>query len=105
MDDSSAPVVSVRVVYSGLLRHVLSAPEETVSIPHGSTLRELLEVLAQRHGEPFREAMFVGVGQIVPNAIVLLDGVDAQQRGGLDTAIHGQTAAQVLLMTAACGGG
>ncbi|MBI5533934.1 MAG: MoaD/ThiS family protein [Deltaproteobacteria bacterium] len=96
---------SIKVVYSGLLQQTFGLTEETIAIGAGSTARDLLLLLANKHGDWFREGMFVGQGQLVPNAIVLVDGRDIRHRRGMDTAIGAPRSVEILLLPPATGGG
>ncbi len=96
---------AVRVSYAGLIRHLVPVADETLSLPDGSTVRDLLVAIADRHGHDVREMLFVGSQQLVPNAIVLLDGTDITHLRGLDTVIDVAGVTQVLVMNPATGGG
>jgi hypothetical protein len=96
---------TIQVSYAGLLRHVVPVADETIDVPHGSNVRDLLLAIAARHGNDVREMLFVGADQLVPNAIVLLDGTDVTHLEGLNTPLSAGGITQVLVMNPATGGG
>lgn len=96
---------AIRVLYFGLVRNVVKEPEETVSLPVGATVRELIEILCQSHGEALRDALFTAESTLGSSVMVLLDGANILSRRGLDTRIEGEQAMHVLLTTTAMAGG
>ncbi len=96
---------TIQVSYAGLIRHVVPVADETVHVPRGSNVRDLLLAIVARHGNPVREMLFVGADQLVPNAIVLLDGTDVTHLQGLDTPLPAGGVTQVLVLNPATGGG
>jgi hypothetical protein len=95
----------VQVIYSGLIQQTFGLTRESIPIDAQSTVRDLLLAVAQRHGEAMHEALFVGDGKLVPNAIVLLDGRDIRQRQGTRTLIGTAERLELLLLPPATGGG
>ena len=96
---------TVRVLYFGLVRNVVKAAEEDIPMPTGATVRELVEILCQKHGEALRDALFTVEGTLTANTILLLDGTNIQYFRGLDTKIGDDQALHVLLTTTALAGG
>ena len=96
---------TVRVLYFGLVRNVVKEAEEEISLPAGSKVRELVEILCQKHGEALRDALFTVEGTLTANTILLLDGTNIQYRGGLAAEIGADQALHVLLTTTALAGG
>jgi molybdopterin converting factor small subunit len=97
--------LKVRVLYFGLIRGPAATGEETLSLPAGATVRQLIAALCARHGEGFRESLFWEDGEPLPFVTVLLDGRDIFHLSGLDTPLPASTDAQIVLMPAAMGGG
>jgi molybdopterin converting factor small subunit len=96
---------SVKVVFSGLIQHSFGSTEQQVAMPPGGTVRDLLQLLFRKHGEAFQEALFVGAGNLVPNAIVLVDGRDIRHHNGLDLCLDSQLCVELLVLPPATGGG
>ena len=103
--ESSVGHTTVRVLYFGLVRNVVKEAEEDVSLPAGSTVRDLIEILCRKHGEALRDALFTVEGTLTANTILLLDGTNVQYSRGLDTEIRADQALHVLLTTTALAGG
>jgi len=94
----------ISVLYSGILPLSIGVHEDRLTVPAGTTVRQLLDLLASRHGEPFREAMFV-VGDLVPNAIVIALGKEMRHGRGLDLPIEREGRVELILLPPASGGG
>ncbi|MBI2229196.1 MAG: MoaD/ThiS family protein [Deltaproteobacteria bacterium] len=103
--NSTVGHTTVRVLYFGLVRNVVKEAEEDISLPAGSTVRELVEILCRKHGEALRDALFTVEGTLTANTILLLDGTNIQYSRGLDTEIGDDQALHVLLTTTALAGG
>ena len=96
---------TVRVLYFGLVRNVVKEAEEDISLPAGATVRALVEILCQKHGEALRDALFTVEGTLTANTILLLDGTNIQYARGLDTEIGDDQSLHILLTTTALAGG
>ncbi len=103
--DSSSNQTTIQVLYFGLVRNVVKEMDETVTIPAGATVRDLLDILCQKHGEPLRDVLFTVEGTLIANALILLDGGNIFYQKGLDTEIDSQRSLHVLLTTTAMAGG
>ena len=103
--NSPAEPTTVRILYFGLVRNVVKEAEEDISLPAGSTVGDLVEILCQIHGEALRDALFTVEGTLTANTILLLDGTNVQYSSGLDTEIGADQALHVLLTTTALAGG
>lgn len=96
---------AIQVLYFGLVRNAVKEAEETVMLPAGATVRDLLDILCQKHGEPLRDALFTVEGTLTASAMILLDGSNILYNKGLDTEIDRQRSLHVLLTTTAMSGG
>lgn len=96
---------TIQVLYFGLVRNVVKEAEETVTLPAGATVRDLLDILCRRHGETLRDALFTMEKTLVANVMILLDGTNIFYQKGLDTTIDNQQSLHVLLTTTAMAGG
>jgi molybdopterin converting factor small subunit len=105
MTDLSKDAVNIQVLYFGLVRNVVKEGEETVMLPPGATVRDLVDILCNKHGDPLRDALFTVEGTLIANAILLLDGDNILHANGLDTEIDSQRSLHVLLTTTAMSGG
>jgi len=96
---------AIRVLYFGLVRNVVKESEETVWVPVGTTVRELIDRLCQSHGEALRDALFTAENTLGSSVMVLLDGTNILSREGMETRIEGEQSMHVLLTTTAIAGG
>jgi molybdopterin converting factor small subunit len=103
--NSTVGHATVRVLYFGLVRNVVKEAEEDISLPAGSKVGDLVEILCHKHGEALRDALFTVEGTLTANTILLLDGTNIQYARGLDTEIGDDQSLHVLLTTTALAGG
>lgn len=95
----------VRVLYFGLVRNVVKEGEEEIELPAGSKVRDLLDLLCEKHGEALRDALFTVERTLTANTMLLLDGTNVLYSQGLDTIIGDDQSMHVLLTTTALAGG
>ncbi|MBI3015467.1 MAG: MoaD/ThiS family protein [Candidatus Tectomicrobia bacterium] len=78
----------VKVVYLGLVRNVLDCPEEVAEVGDRTTVGQLLEQLASRHGDPFRWSVFKGNGELRSTVLICMNDSDVSQLSGLETQLE-----------------
>jgi len=78
----------VKVVYLGLVRNVLGCSEEVAEVGNETTVGQLLQDLASRHGDPFRWSVFKGNGELRSTVLICLNDSDVSQFGGLETRLE-----------------
>lgn len=66
-------MITVTVRYHNLLRRMTGVAEETITLPAGTSLRDALERLAQRHVPALREMFFEPDGRISLHLVVFRD--------------------------------
>jgi MoaD family protein len=94
----------VTVEYIGHIKNLVENRHvEQVEIPEKSTMTTLLTVLSEKHGGPFKKAVYEkGSLDVKPNFIVTVNGYLLNQLQGLDTRLKdGDT---VILMSVVSGG-
>lgn len=96
---------TIKIFYFGLVRNVVKVSEEIVTLAEGSTVRELAELLCQKHGAALRDALFTADGTLGSSVMLVLDGINVLRCDGLATAITGGESLHVLLTTTAMAGG
>jgi molybdopterin converting factor small subunit len=101
----SKDVMTIQVLYFGLIRNIVRVAEEIVTLRIGATVGDLFGLLSEKHGEAFRDALFTADDTLLANAIILLDGKNILYAEGMDTEIGHQSSAHILLTTTAIGGG
>ncbi|MFQ5849579.1 MAG: MoaD/ThiS family protein [Candidatus Binatia bacterium] len=97
--------MTIQVLYFGLIRNVVKVAEEAVTLPIGATVRNLFDLLCEKYGDSFRDALFTAEGTLMANAIILLDGSNILYAKGVDTEINRESSAHILLTMTAIGGG
>jgi molybdopterin converting factor small subunit len=66
----------------------LGRTEDHVVLPHGASMKVLLEELARRHGPPFREHILDRqTGHVQTRVLVLINGLSLSRLQGLDTVL------------------
>lgn len=63
-------MITIRVKYHNVLRHMAALAEETVEMPAGTSVRAVLGHLAERHGAPLRDALLAPDGEISSHLVV-----------------------------------
>jgi molybdopterin converting factor small subunit len=101
----AAAMTTIQVVYFGLVRNVVNQGEETLSLAVGSTVRQLMEALCEKHGAALRDAIFTADGTLGSSVMLVLDGTNVLSRQGLETPIGAAQSMHVLLTTTAMAGG
>ena len=87
--------VTVKVIFTGPFQELAGQNQEIVTLPAGSTLRELLLLLADRHGSDFRDYVFITEEILSQEVLVLVDGLNAGGLKGLETPLEGTPSTQV----------
>jgi len=72
--------VNVKVIFTGPAEQLVGCPQELIALPEGSTLRELLHLLSERHGSDFRDYVFVDGETLSDEILILIDGLNALGR-------------------------
>jgi len=79
----------VRVRMMGPLRVASGRAEEDLDLPDGSDVSSVVRRLVEGHGEEFEKALIDPVtGSPTPYALILLNGVEIGNIGGLKTAVQ-----------------
>lgn len=95
----------VKVRYMGLARNTTGIPGEEVVLPEGSTVRDLLVLLQQRHGDNFTYSLFTPGGQLRPLTRVYVDEQEIEQLKGLDSLLGPEPEVSILIEVYPSGGG
>ena len=95
-------MAQVNFSYTGQLANAAGVTDETLDLSEDQPgLRPALDVLAERHGDGWRELVFDDGGRIRSTLLVVIDGVQA---GGDKEALSLEGAGAVMLMTPIAGG-
>jgi len=80
--------VQVTVEYFLTFRERAGKKSETLEIGEETTVRDVLNQVASKYGEGFRDALFDRGGNLREYVRVLVDGRDIQGLSGLSTGLH-----------------
>ncbi|MEM2319969.1 MAG: MoaD/ThiS family protein [Candidatus Bathyarchaeia archaeon] len=94
----------VKVEYIGHIKKIIqSGNEEEMEISEGATLADLLTLLSEKYGEPFKKAVYEPGGtDVKSNFIITLNGYLLNQLNGVDTKL--KNGDHVILMSVVSGG-
>lgn len=92
------------VEYLGHIRHTLGVEQtETITLKESGLVSDLLTVLAEKHGEPFKKDVYESKGlDLKTNYILSVNGLLLNQLKGLDTPL--KEGDRVVLMPVVTGG-
>jgi MoaD family protein len=80
-------ILKVRVEYVGHIRNIIrSVREEEIEIKDKASIGDLLVVLSEKYGEPFRKAIYESKGaDVKSNYIITVNGYLLNQLKGVET--------------------
>jgi molybdopterin converting factor small subunit len=78
----------IHVSYLGLVRNVIGCREEEIEAGPRITIGELLGLLAERHGDAFRQSVFRRHGELRSTALVCVNDCDISELQGFDTRLE-----------------
>jgi molybdopterin converting factor small subunit len=87
----------VQISYIGLVRNVIGCSEEKLTVIQGTTVGELLRLLIDKHGRPFRESVFKQSGALRSMAQVCVEDRDIEELQGFDTALDSGEKVSILV--------
>ncbi len=96
--------MKVTVDYLGHIKGILGSKQpDKIELKPDSTVRDLLVLLAEKHGEPFRKAIYEpGSTDLKPTHIMTVNCLLLNQLKGLDTQL--KDGDRVVLMPVVSGG-
>ncbi|MFN8455739.1 MAG: MoaD/ThiS family protein [Anaerolineae bacterium] len=99
----------VKILYFGLIRRYVPAGQEELELPEGSTVGDLVALLAKKHGTEFHEHLISqhqgSVPEILPHAFITLDGRNVTGLQGLDTLLPPDVDTHIVLVGPVVTGG
>ena len=96
--------LKVTVEYLGYIKQTLGVEQgERAELEDGALVRDLLLLLAEKHGEPFKKAVYEPKGvDLKPHYIVSVNGLLLNQLNGIETKL--KDGDRVVLMPVVTGG-
>lgn len=86
-----------RVSYIGLIRSITGTDQEEVTISNGASLGQLLDILANLHGDNLRSSLLNQEGKLRQLARININGKSCMALGGLDVTLQGSQDISILL--------
>ncbi len=82
--------MKVKVEYIGHIREIIhSGREEEIEISEGASLGDLLLMLSEKYGEPFKKAVYEpGGSDVKTNFIITVNGYLLNQLNGVETKLN-----------------
>jgi len=75
----------LHVSYLGLVRNVIGRNQEELDVLAGTTVGQLLGLLIEEHGPPFKQSVLKQSGELRAMAQVCVDDRDIDELEGLET--------------------
>lgn len=78
--------MKVKVKYFAILREITNKREEELEVEEGTTVKDLLDILAEKYGGRFRNYVFdEKTGSVNSQLLFLVDGVNVASLNKLET--------------------
>jgi len=77
--------IKVEIQYFGLLKNTLGCEEEQYSLIQGSSVRDIMDLISDKHGDQFTSMVFRGDGTLRRLAQVMINGDNIRDGNGLNT--------------------
>jgi molybdopterin converting factor small subunit len=97
--------VRVKVIFFGLIRRYVSDKNETVELPEGATVGDLIDALAREHGPEFHEHLIDPDGKVKGEVFITVDGLNVASQAGLETALAPGSESHIVLVGPVVTGG
>ena len=97
--------LQIQVLYYGLMKRTAGCAGETIELPGGGVLTDLVKALVSRHGPSMENLLLTGDGELRAEAAVLVNGRNAVTLQGLATPLQEEDEAAIVLLAPALTGG
>jgi molybdopterin synthase sulfur carrier subunit len=96
--------LKVTVEYLGYIKQTLGVEQgERIELKHEASVRDLLTLLAEKHGDPFKKAVYEpNALDLKPHHILSVNGLLLNQLNGIETKL--KDGDRVVLMPVVTGG-
>ncbi len=92
--------MQIHVLYTAQLKNAAGVPGQIIDLPDQSTVRHLLEKIAEVHGEALRTMLFDSGGDLLPSVLLCL----GDEQISIDHASPLSDGAELTLLSAISGG-
>ena len=95
----------VKIIYYGLIRNMPSSQEEEIALSGEATVKDLLHLLVERHGDEFRASILTSDWQLQPTTIIQLSGCNISEIDGINTKLEDNAELSITAMSYMISGG
>ena len=97
--------MELKILYYGLIQNSVRKREEQLTLPAGAKVGQLVDSLAEKYGEGFKNNLLDVAGGLRANVTILLDNTNVSELKGLDTEIKDVKEAALVVTIPQFGGG
>ncbi len=97
--------MEIKIIYYGLIQTSVGKREEQLDLPAGAKASQLVDALAEKYGEGFKNNLLDVAGGLRANVTILLDNTSVSELEGLDTEIKDVKEASIVVTIPQFGGG
>jgi molybdopterin converting factor small subunit len=97
--------LEIKIVYYGLIQTSVGKREEQLTLPAGAKVSQLVDTLAEKYGEGFKNNLLDVAGGLRANVTILLDNNNVSELEGLETEIKDVKEAALVVTIPQFGGG
>jgi MoaD family protein len=104
LENAPVPTVKIKIEYLGHVRNLLNTTrQEEIELDENSTIQDLLNTLAKKHGEPFKKTIYEpGSSDLKANFMATVNGHLLNQLKGINTKVKNDD--KVTIMPIVSGG-
>ncbi|MEE8448426.1 MAG: MoaD/ThiS family protein [Thermodesulfobacteriota bacterium] len=97
--------MELKILYYGLIQNSVGKREEQLTLPAGAKASQLVDALAEKYGQGFKDNLLDVAGGLRANVTILLDNTSVSELEGLDTEINDVKEASIVVTIPQFGGG
>ena len=81
--------MKVKIYYFASVREVVGVREESIDVPPGTNIRQLLDLIAAKHGDKLKEYLLDEAGNPRPYLQFIVNEKSISETGGFSTVLTG----------------
>ncbi len=98
MDMATEKLASCTVEYLGSIRGLTGRNSDVLYVKPGTTLREIMNMLAEKHGTRFKQSIETVEGTLRANVLLLFNGKNMNYGSDLNTSIDGDSEGKIITL-------